>query len=394
MEPVGPPVGRFGAVATGGTVASMSAAARPDRTQLALEIFRGERTITPVLAAASAVLALTTDVDGHGWLSVLVVGAVAPFVVWAWRPSVGVLPVVASSVAVVVIVTRGGDYEPATFYLSVAAVIVGSFEDSRARFLIEGVVLVGTPGFIWLVFFSDYFAALWTLGIALPLLLTRAGRKQQLLAYDLAEAKAALADQRVAEERRRIARDVHDSVGHGLAAMLLHLTAARHVLRRDVDDADESLAEAEAVGKRAIVELRETLGLLRSASDADDTPCQPAPDATHLAELGVEIVGDVARLDARVGRSLHRVAAEAFANARRHAPAAATTACLDVGDERAVLTVVSRGPLQPQPGDDAARPRYGIVGMSERLAAVGGALDVGPTDDGWLVRATVPVSRS
>lgn len=371
----------------------MTAAARPDRPDAALDLFHGTRLLVPFLAAAAAVSALVFDGDSYGVESVVAVAAVIPFVLWAWRPSFGALPLAVVTVVAVVVALRGGDLEPTAFMLSCAAVVAGSFEDSRGRLAIESVLLVGAPWFVWVVFFDDFFAGIWTLGILLPLLLTRSDRRQQLLAHELTEARAELADQRVLEERRRIARDVHDSVGHGLAAVLLHITAARHVVRRDPDDADASLAEAEAVGRRSMLELRDTLGLLRTGDRSGQAePSSPVPDASSLADLGVEIIGDVDRLDPQVGRTLHRVAEEAFANARRHAPDASTSAHLDVGAERAVLTIESCGPRRPPTPEDAHRPRYGIVGMSERMAAIGGALDAGPTDSGWVVRASVPVT--
>ena len=96
------------------------------------------------------------------------------------------------------------------------------------------------------------------------------------------------------EERRRIARDVHDSVGHGLAAVLLHVTGARHVLRRDVDAADEALAEAERVGRRSMQELRETLGLLRSGTD-DGFGAGPAQPVPNFDDAGATTCGDASR---------------------------------------------------------------------------------------------------
>ena len=172
-----------------------------------------------------------------------------------------------------------------------------------------------------------------------------------------------LARQAAVEEKRRIARDVHDLVGHGLAAMLLHVTGARHVLRRDLDQADLALADAEAVGRRSMEELRRTLHVLRGPQ-AEPVAEPPLPDADDIAdavetaraagvEAGLRVVGELRRIDPMVGLSLHRVVEEALANARRHAPRAVTAVVLTVEQDGVVLTVDSVGPIDDgQPDDD------------------------------------------
>lgn len=251
-----------------------------------------------------------------------------------------------------VVATRDGELEASLFMVSVAATIVGAYEPDRRAFVAGAIMLAATPiggaGFD-----NQTSAGIWIMGIVLPLALSRAGRQQLQLAHELATTRAALADQRVLEERRRIARDVHDSVGHGLAAVLLHITGARHVLRRDLDAADQALAEAENVGRRSMRELRETLGVLRAvtsdrtADRTSDGLLPPVPDMEDLAGDEVwsrfSVTGDVSRIDPITATSLHRVAEEAFANAGRHAPDATTAAVLDVRDDHVVMTIESFG---------------------------------------------------
>jgi signal transduction histidine kinase len=215
-----------------------------------------------------------------------------------------------------------------------------------------------------------------------------------------------LARQAVLDEKRRVARDVHDLVGHGLAAVLLHVTGARHLLRRDIDEADQALADAEAVGRRSLGELRRTLTVLR-VPDADGIVLPPLPgaadiaDAVHAARAsGVDVCftleGDPRQVDPVVGLSLHRVAEEALANARRHAPRAVTDVVLTVEDDVVELSVVTSGPLDADTDTEAAsdddRPRYGLVGMQERMAAVGGEFEAGATPGGWAVRCRAPLT--
>jgi signal transduction histidine kinase len=353
------------------------------------------RPFVPLLAAVAAVAALIGDA-GAAIDNVLVVAAVVPFVVWMLRPGFPTLAVVVPTSVAILIATRDSDLEAAMFMVSVAATVVGGYESSTPSFVVGGLVLAAVPLVGLAAFGNDTATGIWVMGVALPMAISRASRRQLELAAELSATRAALADQRVLEERRRIARDVHDSVGHGLAAVLLHITGARHILRRDPDAADEALAQAEDVGRRSMWELRETLGVLRAAtSDAtSDGPLPPVPGIDEIARDDVwsrfTVTGDVSRLDQVAATSLHRVAEEAFANAHRHAPGATTAAVLDVREHDVVMTIESFGPLHASL-DGEHRPRYGIVGMSERMAAVGGAIDVGPTPSGWLVRAAVPL---
>jgi signal transduction histidine kinase len=349
-----------------------------------------------VLAAASVASALISD-SGSPIRNAIAIASVVPFVVWAFRFATPTLFVVVTTCAAVLITTTDGELETSMFTLSVAATIVGGYESSLAAFLTGGAMLTAVPA-VGAALGSDTGAGIWTMGVVLPLVLSRVSLRELELARQLAVTRAVLADQRVLEERRRIARDVHDSVGHGLAAMLLHITGARHVLRRDLDAADEALSEAETVGRRSMDELRQTLGLLRTEPSA--VPRAPVPDIVDLVRRDPDgiwsrfrIVGDVTRIDPFVGTSLHRVAEEAFANVRRHTPRARTDAVLEVRQHDVVMTIESVGKPVPRANDHDhdRRPRYGIVGMSERMAAVGGVLDAGPTPSGWVVTASVPL---
>jgi signal transduction histidine kinase len=218
---------------------------------------------------------------------------------------------------------------------------------------------------------------------------------------ELADARQELAQQAAAAEKRRIARDVH-LVGHGLAAMMLHITGARHVLRRDPDEADRALADAEAVGRRSMEELRRTLHVLR-APDTEPVAEPPLPDAADISAAvqsaraaGVaaefRVVGDLGRIDPIVGLSLYRVAEEALENARRHAPGSVSEVVLTVEQNDVVLTVDSMGPIPDGRPEDPDRPHYGIVGMRERMAAIGGDLEAGRTATGWSVRCRAPLT--
>ena len=108
-----------------------------------------------------------------------------------------------------------------------------------------------------------------------PWVIGRAVARQLQLAAQLDATRRELAEQALLAERRRIARDVHDLLGHGLAAVMLQVTSARHVLRRDPAAAEEALRSAEDLGRRSMQELRRTVALLRS--DEDRAVAPPAP---------------------------------------------------------------------------------------------------------------------
>ncbi len=157
--------------------------------------------------------------------------------------------------------------------------------------------------------------------------------RQGQLSAQLEATRRELDKQAMLEERRRIAREVHDFVGHGLAAVMLQVTSARHVLRRDPAAAEEALRSAEDVGRRSMQELRRTVALLRSEDEARVLPPLPAaseiPALVEDARAGglpveLRMRGDLSTLAPSVGVTVYRIAQEALANAARHAPRART----------------------------------------------------------------------
>jgi signal transduction histidine kinase len=204
----------------------------------------------------------------------------------------------------------------------------------------------------------------------------------------------------VLTERRRIARDVHDFVGHGLAAVMLQITSARHVLRRDPAAAEEALESAEEVGRRSMQELRRTVALLRSDDEAAVAPPLPSTseipalvDHARAGGLAVELStrGDLSLITPSVGVALYRISQEALANAAQHAPRARTDLGIEVAEGRACLVAETTGPTTTAPSRESRRARYGLVGMRERATALGGDFSAGPTPEGWRVRCRLPL---
>ncbi|POX52890.1 two-component sensor histidine kinase [Streptomyces sp. Ru71] len=210
------------------------------------------------------------------------------------------------------------------------------------------------------------------------------------------------ARRRVAEERLRIARDLHDVVAHHIALVNVQAGVAAHVMDKRPDQAKEALAHVRAASRSALDELRATVGLLRQSGDPA-APTEPAPGLDRLDELaatfrnaGLHVL--LARTDqgttlpAAVGLAAYRVIQEALTNVQKHAGSGA----------KAEVSVVRVGPrieitvLDDGPGADTAAPAsgggHGLLGMRERVTALGGTLTTGPRyGGGFRVHAILPV---
>jgi signal transduction histidine kinase len=361
------------------------------------------RRLFPVLALVIAVVAAIVDPSSGLNLALAAVPVLA-FWVWALVPKVP-LPVISVAVIVPVIVAqRSGALEPLFFEISMLAFVVGRWSPSLGAAVVLGVAAAASPLLVSLIQNpSEIAVGIWIVGIAFPWALARAVARQAQLSEELDATRRELAEQALLSERRRIARDVHDFVGHGLAAVMLQITSARHVLRRDPDSAEEALRSAEEVGRRSMQELRRTVALLRSGDEAEVLPPLPSAedipplvDQARSGGLAVELRlrGDLSRVSPSVGVALYRIAQEALANAARHAPRARTVLGLELADGQVRLVAETSGQLAAAGSVEPDRPRYGLVGMRERAAALGGELVAGPTRDGWRVSCRLPLGAN
>ena len=321
---------------------------------------------------------------------------------WAFVPNVPLGVVSIAVVVPVVVVQRSGELEPVMFNVVLLAFAAARWSRSLAEAAWLGVLAAATPGLVALVQDPmEVAVALWVVGIAFIWVVGRAVARQERLVVELEGTRRQLAEQTVLAERRRIARDVHDFVGHGLAAVMLQVTSARHVLRRDAEAAEEALRSAEEVGRRSMQELRRTVTLLRTDEAGVAVPLPPASEILALVEqaraggLAVEFQtrGDLSRIPPSVGVALYRIAQEALANAARHAPRARTMLRLELANGRVTLVAESSGPLIDGPVSERQRPHYGLIGMQERATALGGEFAAGPTPDGWRVRCVLPADE-
>jgi signal transduction histidine kinase len=225
-----------------------------------------------------------------------------------------------------------------------------------------------------------------------------------------AELRAREARAAVEEERRRIARELHDVVAHHVSVMTLQAGGLEQRLR--AGGADEQAAGAAAAirrtGKEAMTELRRLLGVLRTDAAASADGRQPQPDLDRIEDLvarmreaGLPVAfrrdGSGRPVGAGVALAAYRIVQEALTNTLRHAGPVATEVAVTVTDDAVRVRVADEGVESAdgrQPTDSDRQNRrsgHGLVGMRERAGLMGGTVQAGPRPGGgWLVAAELP----
>ncbi|PQM45500.1 Sensor histidine kinase LiaS [Mycobacterium talmoniae] len=311
-----------------------------------------------------------------------------PGVTWASSYAAAIILLFATSTPV------DGDLAPALL-----VVALGSFAALAPP--VSGVLALGSALALLVLAWSTHRLD------ALPLYLGMAGtgwlmgiltRIQAGLVVKQQEMQADLAEHAAADERRRIAREVHDVIAHSLSITLLHVTGARHALQqdRDVDDAVDALTDAERLGRQAMADIRRTVGLL------EDGPAgtAPEPGIADIGDLiedylqaGLRVVlhadGSSDHVSAAVGLALYRITQESLANIAKHAPDSKATVELAVSPPTARLVIVNEMPVAVAA---VSRGGRGLAGMRQRVELLGGVIDAGPCAQGWSVRAEIPLT--
>jgi signal transduction histidine kinase len=215
----------------------------------------------------------------------------------------------------------------------------------------------------------------------------RAEAERELLARDA-----------VLTERTRIAREMHDAVGHRVSLMVLQ-AGAIEMAAGDRDRVAQLADQVQTAGRQALDELRQMVGVLRAGEVDDEAPLGPQPGLTDLprlveqsreAGMHVELSGCAdAPVDDVVGRAAYRIVQEALTNAGKHAPGAPVTVVVERSDKALEIRVVngpSAGPLRTPPSGG-----FGLVGLGERVRTLGGTLTAEPRlDGGFTVEAVLP----
>jgi signal transduction histidine kinase len=247
------------------------------------------------------------------------------------------------------------------------------------------------------VFSNVVFGVVWIVGFSL-------GRKFE--EADEAKERAARAEREreqqartaVAEERARIARELHDVVGHSVSVMTVQASGVRRLLRPDQDREREALLVVERTGREALAEMRRMVGVLRRPEEAPALAPQPSLD--HLnrlvdqareAGLPVElrIEGEAIQLPAGIDLTAYRLVQEGLTNVVKHAEATRAEVLVNYGDGYLEVTVRDDGKGLGN-GDGGG---HGLVGMRERVSVYGGEIDAGPqTGGGYRLRAKLPLA--
>lgn len=354
------------------------------------------------LLIAGLVEAATSDVSTSPEVHVLITVAVTGALVW--RRSV---PLFAVTVALAGILSGG---RPDTPFSLFAAIVIATYTCGLvldARWSLIGLAVAVVPPFVGialddpqpadLVAIAVLYGGAWAAGRLVHIQTDRADR----LAVRTAELETGDAERRAeaaAEERARIARELHDVISHSISVITVQTQAVRKRLgpehRREADD----LQAVENTARQAMVELRRLFGVLRS--DGERAPLAPQPGLDQLprllervratgADVEVEVSGDLLPLSPGVDLTAYRIVQECLTNTIKHSGGAAAVVRLTYGRDDLLIEVTDDG--QAPSGTGAG---HGLVGMQERVTLYGGWLDHGPaTGGGFVVRAWLPLGE-
>jgi signal transduction histidine kinase len=362
-----------------------------------------------VLAAVAVAEAAASDAIDAPWpaRALFALGTTVPLI-WRRRAPLAVLVVVLASLAIPDAVYGMGDDASAPFAgVLVAAYASGAYTSRRdgriAAGIIAAVVLLialsigenvaGDAIFIGAILFAVWGAA-------------SVVRSRQELAGALAartveleherEEKAKLA---VAEERARIARELHDVVAHNLSIMVVQAGAERRALGDERPQTSQVLATIEETGRAAMAEMRRLLGMLRRSDD--ELALAPQPSLRHLDDLveqvreagmpvELRIEGQPRPIAPGIDLSAYRIVQEALTNALKHAGPAQARVTVRYGDSELDIEIADDGAGAT---GDAPFGGHGLVGMRERVALFGGDLATGRRlGGGYAVRARLPLT--
>jgi signal transduction histidine kinase len=389
----------------------MAAKPRTDRlidTALALAVF----------AASLGLLAAGPNWEGGGEFDALGVLLTAlaslPLVAWRREPlAVFVIIAVASTVLRGVWEPGGPPLGPIVALYLVALAGDGSRARTRLTLAIAGSLMVTHltatglaenrfPG-VEILFGVLTFGGAWLAGDRTRLRRERMAELEDraVRAERDAERERLLA---AAEERGRIARDLHDSAGHAINVILVHAGMGRLQAERDPERAREAFETIEQVARETVGEIDQMVGALREDATLPDPSreVEPPPGLAALDGLverhraaGLRVTttisGDRRPLPPRVDRGAYRILQEALTNAARHGDG---SAAVELAFATGVLDVTVANPISPEGAARQSGGGHGVVGMRERAALLGGSLDVGARNGSFELHAHLPFADS
>ena len=352
----------------------------------------------PVYASIALVAAILTVVATSftPWVIAAVVLALVPWVlilvgVRVPHPLFAVL-----AIAPVTFVVAATGIGMALFLAFSAASRVASRSDRRWLVAVLTAVVILLPFVPFALgdeadFGAVYFAFGGVFSMLVGILLRRSTR----LADELRQADAELAAAGARDERHRIARDVHDLVAHSLTVVVLHVGGARRVLRADPSAAERALTDAERVSRESLDAIRGVVGLLRDHAELD----VPSLDLERLVttyrsaglSIALRIEGDPESMPLAVRVTVYRVVQEALANAARHSAQDAPTRVDVAIDPVQVVARITNRLDDPPAAQDSDPGGYGLLGLREQSASLGGELVSGRAGDQWVVECSLPL---
>jgi signal transduction histidine kinase len=384
----------------------------------AIDPLMADRLLAAALAIVAIVaLSLAGAEEGtrapDAWAYVLAVVAMGSL---AWRRQYPFTVMVVSATSTVTLTALGYPEAGAPFAVFIAFYTAAAYGQRRNLALSASIVAVAM-GVLWLTrdqsgfTAGDFVANTVVFSIAWVLGDTIRSRRERLAAAEdrarLLEQEQAETERRVlAEERLRIAQELHDVVAHAMSVITVQAGVGAHVIDTQPAEAKKALTAIEATGRSALQELRRMLGLLRQEGDARGAR-QPAPGFEDMKQLiqsvrdaGVPIeerwVGDPdIPIPASIYLSGYRILQEALTNVLKHAGKASVVVTMTLEPGWASIEVLDDGrgaASMALNGDRSPGSGYGLVGMRERVAVFGGTLEAGPRQGGgFRVRARFPL---
>jgi signal transduction histidine kinase len=276
----------------------------------------------------------------------------------------------------------------------VASYSVAAYSErwSAAAGLVAAILLVLPAGGGDAAFASVLIGGAWGAG--------RIVRRQNLLLGALAREQAARERAAIADERARLARELHDVIAHSVTTMVVQAEAGESLLARDPERARQAFVSITSSGRQALAELRRMLGLLRSAEG--ERALDPQPGLAQLQALVEEmrgvglpveltIEGQTRPLAAALDLSAYRIVQEALTNTLKHAGPARARVTVRYRTDDVELEVLDDG----RRSTNGSKGGHGIAGMRERVRLYGGTLETGRRDDGgFSVRARLPAGTA
>ena len=333
------------------------------------------------------------------WLFVLLL--ILSTVPYAWRRRWPTAAFLISMVSVSLLWLLGYNAGQLPFLLMVGGYFVAVARPMWEVMLCSAVAL-GCFGLLWWGDGAPYGlrdALISVLAVAITVGLGRAARLRVDLADARAQAAEEVARRQSSEERLRIARELHDIIGHSLGTIAVQAGVGRHLMETEPEKAAEALDNIAKISRDSLDEVRSVVAALR-----DDEPSyRPAPGLADLPELvdtvrstglavALTLPNDLDVVPRQTGAAVYRITREALTNTVRHAHASKASVQVNHRDGRVELEIHDDGSGSGNGRESSHGTGHGITGMRERAEALGGRLSAGPASDGgFLVTVSLPV---